>query len=139
MNSDSAFMTATHMHSEDVSVDEGEEEFLLPEPSRLRCAEKFGFYVAPGGAVFPCSAGVGQPQLRIGQLGQDRAIDVIRAAATRPDLCQLRSRGPRPLYDRIVTSSAATSLRRGYLDPCDFHRHALTTPELARVVAEARP
>ena len=91
----------------------------------------------PGGDVYPCLAGLGITQLRLGNLAEQTAEEVIGSAIMDPGLCHLRARGPRHLFDRIASSAAAKSLRSGYLDPCDFHRHVLQTPAFARVLQES--
>jgi hypothetical protein len=144
ISSDSSFVHVTYIYLDSApSQQNGRDRdghelgFYLPEPSRLRCAEKFGFMVMPGGDVYPCLAGLGLEQLRLGNLAEQTAEEVIVSAIMRPGLCRLRATGPRHLFDRIAASPAVKSLRSGYLDPCDFHRHALQSPELARVLQES--
>jgi hypothetical protein len=139
LSSDSSFVHATHIYLDTPPDREsnGGAGFYLQEPPRLRCAEKFGFLVLPGGDVFACVAGLGFEQLRLGNLAVQTAAEIVAGALARPDLCRLRASGVRHLFDRIAATFAAGLLRPGYLDPCDFHRHVLRTPELVRVLEQA--
>lgn len=93
----------------------------LTGPTRMRCAEKFGFYVAPGGAVYPCLAGVGLPDLQIGNLIEQTVGEIVGSASVDAELARLRWDGPAHLD---------TDDRPGrYLDNCDFHRQLLMSTQ----------
>lgn len=131
LNSQTSFIHTFPTNEPDDELGSAAAEFLLPTPSRMRCAAKFAFFVTPGGDAFPCLGGLGLDALRVGNLKLQPAAEIIAAIRDRTDLCALHRAGPGSLFDRLAASQVASSLRHGYLDPCDFHRHALSTPELA--------
>ena len=99
--------------------------FYLPVPSRQRCAEKFGFYVTPGGSVYPCLAGAGFAALRIGDLSREGVADIVRAATTDASVERLREQGPHQLYLELPAEQRSGQ----YTDNCDFHRQLLRRAE----------
>ena len=98
--------------------------FFLSAPSRQRCAEKFGFFVAPGGPVYPCLAGVGNDALRIGDLSKQDVASIVSSVRGDEALIQLREHGPRGT-DVALLSAEASKLSGRYADNCDFHRQVL--------------
>lgn len=97
---------------------------FISAPSRQRCAEKFGFYIAPGGAVYPCWAGVGYDALRIGDLSRESVAQIVRTATEDRGVTRLRERGPAHLH-RERSAEAQAPVADRYLDNCDFHRQFL--------------
>ena len=116
---------------------ESDGEFFLSSPSRQRCAEKFGFYVAPGGTVYPCWAGVGYDALRIGDLSCDSVADIVHSATIEPGVVRLREHGPRHLYLELSREQMDAQSGR-YADNCDFHRQLLGRTSVNAGPAEAR-
>jgi radical SAM protein with 4Fe4S-binding SPASM domain len=112
--------------------------FLLPEPPiRRRCSDAMGLLISPQGEVYPCSRGFGLESLRLGNLNTDSVEDMVRFAISSRFLRKLHREGPYFLYQACKSSPAGCFLRDGYIDPCDFHRHATTEPHLRAVVSDA--
>jgi hypothetical protein len=136
VNSDSTFLSVLPLRHDQLPValatnDPGSSEATLSVVPRQRCAEKLGFFVAPGGDVFPCLAGVGVPQLRLGGLQNSSVAQIMATAKRSSVLMQLHACGPAVLYDLPDPDDAGPR----FVDACDFHRTRLLS---APAVTETR-
>jgi radical SAM protein with 4Fe4S-binding SPASM domain len=112
--------------------------FLLASPPRhCRCAELMGFVIVPGGDVYPCSGGVGLPQLRLGNLETQGVEEILQHATSRADLRRLRNEGPYFLYEACRESPHSGMLPQGFVSSCQFHRFVLSNGPLAEIAAAA--
>jgi hypothetical protein len=138
MNSRSGFVSVVPDVSllERLGNSDEAQPYLLPEPPlRRRCAELFEFVVVAGGDCFPCLPGAGIPELCLGSLDREPALQIMKRAMTNPRHLRLWKEGPFHLYQSIRNSEASVRLSRGYADACHFHRQALRDSRMSRVVA----
>jgi len=111
--------------------------YLLDAPPRYgRCAEMMGLVIVPGGDVYPCSSGIGFPQLRLGNLQKQTVREIVSEAMARTDLERLRNQGPFFLFEDWRSSDRPAPLAGGFLSSCDFHRRLLAHTAPAGIRAE---
>ena len=131
VNSDSTVIRIEPMYPNDrsqLSPQSGAwpEGFLMESPPRhARCAELLGFVITPGGDVYPCSNGIGFPELLLGNMTTHTIVEMLDKALAGPQLNKLREEGPYFLFDDFRRSLPLEVLPAGYVSSCDFHRQVM--------------
>jgi hypothetical protein len=111
--------------------------FGAPSPPRYRrCAELMGLLIFPGGDLYPCSRSYGKTSMRLGNLDVDDMNSVASRIFDDHHLRRLKDFGPHFIFEACGESDAKSSLRKAYVDSCDFHLHALSDPALSVVTDE---
>jgi len=128
MNSDTSIIQAVPMTE---SLNSATPLLSETPPLRRRCAESFVFLVTPGGDIYPCARGAGLSALRLGSLKTESISEILDRVRPDKPLRHLRQNGPFALYQAMQQSEHADRLWPGYLDACQFHRQALSDPELS--------